>query len=570
MSRIYAVVAPLAVVALLGLAACEPESSNPPNNCGPANCGGCCTPAGVCAAGADPNSCGSGGAACQACGGLQCITGICQNPGPTCNSTNCNGCCSGDTCNSGQDKTACGSAGGACQLCGGDESCVAGVCGKVCDATTCPTGCCENGVCIGASQQGVQRCGVGGQACKICGNGEQCTNQACTATACNATTCPTGCCDSAGNCKTGQSDSACGTAGGTCATCDTSQNQKCQGGTCQTIATSCNATTCATGCCNDQGQCVPGNAADNCGTGGVACSQCGSNLQCVGQKCACTTTSCPGCCDGDTCKAGSDINFCGTAGAACAKCTGTDKCLAGTCQTDCSFLTCKGCCNGTSCVEPTNVSNCGAYGSACASCGGTDTCENGTCNDAAKCNSSNCPTGCCKNGVCQVGTFNDACGENGKVCELCGQHLYCGKDPYYFTQECLATNSSTWDVIVSKVTLNSNPTSPWDSFIESPLPDVYVEVTVGTQTGKTSQKDNQFTPTFDDYVLTASAADLATKISFKVYDKDFIGSDLIGSCTDVIYPSELKDGYILIPGCGGDPANKDVLSIEFKFVVKGK
>lgn len=562
----------LIALALVFVTGCEPESSTPsPNTCGPSNCAGCCAPDGSCQGGTVLTACGAGGAACQTCGTTQtCEAGVCKSPsGPSCNSSNCGGCCSGDQCLAGNQDSACGQAGLECKICGGSEVCAGGQCSAICNAATCPNGCCKNGACVEPSQQGVQQCGAGGAACQNCGNGEQCVNQACTKTTCDSSNCQ-GCCDSVGNCKTGGADSACGAGGQACAVCDGSKNETCMNGGCQTVNPGCNATTCANGCCDDQGQCVPGNAPDNCGTGGNACAQCGSNLACVSQKCTCTTTSCPGCCDGDTCKAGSDVNACGAGGAACTQCTGTKKCVAGTCQDDCSFLTCTGCCNGTTCVSPVNVSNCGAYGKQCQQCGSGDVCEYGTCNDKSKCSSSNCPTGCCKDGSCQAGTFDNACGAAGRVCELCGEHLYCGKDPFLGTQECLARDSSTWDVIVVKVKLNDQPTSDWDSFLEKPEPDVFVEVDVGSKTGKTSQKDNQFTPAFDDFVLTASAKDLRTKITYRIKDKDFFGADLIGECVDVIYPAELKDGGTTIYGCGGAPNNTDVLSITFKFVVKSK
>ncbi|MCK5798225.1 MAG: hypothetical protein KAI47_13625, partial [Deltaproteobacteria bacterium] len=379
-----------------------------------------------------------------------------------------------------------------------------------------------------------------------------------------------GCCAATGNCKNGSTNNACGLGGGQCAICDTTKNETCQTGVCKAINPTCNATTCPKGCCDDTGACVPGTASANCGKGGQACSQCGSNLACVLQKCSCTATSCSGCCEGDVCKAGSDVAACGTAGAVCVKCQVPKKCVSGQCLEDCSFLTCPGCCNGTTCMDPTNVSNCGAYGSQCTQCGGSDVCEKGTCNDATKCSKTNCPNGCCKDGVCQVGTLNGACGEGGDTCELCGEHLYCGVDPYWGTQECLANNASTWDVIVSKVVLDANPAKPWDSFLEKPGPDVFVEITVGGKTGRTSVKNNEFTPVFDEFVLTASAKDLGTKIRYEIRDDDTFGSDLIGDCTDVIYPSELKNGYIEISGCGGKPTNKDVISVSFKFVVKSK
>src|SRR5439155_13087057 len=101
-------------------------------------------------------------------------------------------------------------AGGAC---GAGQRCSAGAC--VCDATTCPAGCCRGNQC----QPGIalDACGLPGTTCGMCNatRADACVNGAC----------------------------QCGT-GGLCAT-----SQECVNGMCQ-----CNGNTCA-GCCRSDGTC---------------------------------------------------------------------------------------------------------------------------------------------------------------------------------------------------------------------------------------------------------------------------------------------------------------------------
>ncbi|MFO0593752.1 MAG: hypothetical protein U0228_00535 [Myxococcaceae bacterium] len=95
---------------------------------------------------------------------------------------------------------------------------------------------------------------------------------------------------------------------------------------------SCDATSCPNGCCAN-GQCFspPLNGTTNfCGTGGVACDDCGAR----GQVCnanftcsvstSCNPTSCPnGCCANGQCfipPLNQSLNFCGTGGNTCADC----------------------------------------------------------------------------------------------------------------------------------------------------------------------------------------------------------------------------------------------------------
>ncbi|MEW5742368.1 MAG: pectin acetylesterase-family hydrolase [Myxococcota bacterium] len=51
-------------------------------------------------------------------------------------------------------------------------------------------------------------------------------------------------------------------------------------------STDCGPSTCATGCCSAEGQCVAGNADDACGTGGLQCNVCSGGQTCQASVCA--------------------------------------------------------------------------------------------------------------------------------------------------------------------------------------------------------------------------------------------------------------------------------------------
>ena len=131
------------------------------NFCGPQSCQGCCE-GNTCLPGADPTACGSFGEFCtdctqfgESCGGFD--AGFGQQCTPAaCGPQNCSGCCAGNTCLQGNDSAACGTGGQLCTDCtsqsemclgGSDGGFGGGTCGMlpppVCNAMTCPTGCCD-------------------------------------------------------------------------------------------------------------------------------------------------------------------------------------------------------------------------------------------------------------------------------------------------------------------------------------------------------------------------------------------------------------------------------------------
>jgi hypothetical protein len=237
--------------------------------CGPQNCKGCCI-GDVCVGGGDNTACGLGGGACQNCAGKN---QVCDGKGTcavaTCGPANCPGCCQGNACVLMTSTAACGKGGAACAPCPANDSCTGGTCvpNATCDATSCPTGCCTNGICAIGTQPTV--CGNGGASCQNCSaQGLTCTNQACAKPVCGPTNCA-GCCSN-GVCVLGNQDMACGNGGGACTDC-TGTGLVCgAGGACKQP---CGPGNCAAGCCNGQ-SCVGGFLDNRCGSGGAACSDC--------------------------------------------------------------------------------------------------------------------------------------------------------------------------------------------------------------------------------------------------------------------------------------------------------
>ncbi len=139
-----------------------------------------------------------------------------------------------------------------------------------CDATSCSTGCCQNGQCLAGTA--VNSCGKGGAACSPCAAGKACTNQVCGSAftgggqgggtgagggdgtmPCNAATCPSGCCSSATSCETGATASACGTGGSSCSVCTSTQT--------------CTAKACVTSSVTDAGDERTDGGSTDAGTG---------------------------------------------------------------------------------------------------------------------------------------------------------------------------------------------------------------------------------------------------------------------------------------------------------------
>ncbi|MHB8874696.1 MAG: hypothetical protein ACYC8T_13490 [Myxococcaceae bacterium] len=87
---------------------------------------------------------------------------------------------------------------------------------------------------------------------------------------------------------------------------------------------------------------------------------------------------------------------------------------------ECSPATCWGCCDSTGeCQLGNTLASCGTEGFACRTCTSAQLCTAGACVTSGDCTPSNCPIGCCANGVCLSGVTNNFCGRSGSDCVAC-------------------------------------------------------------------------------------------------------------------------------------------------------
>ena len=174
------------------------DGALPLGPCGPSTClHGCCTDVGQCVDPPTAAACGWFGAACVTCedGGICVGAPACVYTLSTCGPATCGGCCIGNTCNPGTIGEVCGSGGSDCKICEPGSTCrpflfdAGGFCqtNNGCDPSNC-TGCCIGGICAQGDQ--VVACGIGGVACKDCGDGGACQEGTCTCGPPFFTTCP--------------------------------------------------------------------------------------------------------------------------------------------------------------------------------------------------------------------------------------------------------------------------------------------------------------------------------------------------------------------------------------------
>ena len=266
----------------------------------------------------------SGGTSC--CGGSGCIDletsfDHCGSCSDGCNSETADRCVSG-TCRCGSSTTPACTSGLNCS--GGSCKCITnGLC----------SGCCSGGTCHSTS---VSYCGLNGEACDNCNDGNSCTSDSCNSSgncsnpaitgSCPGGTCRNGdCCTgcwTGSSCVAGNSVTACGTAGNTCGTC---------------TAPACQNPTCG-GSCGTTNQPV--------------------NTACTGGKCTGTGSCCTGCLSGTTCQPGNTVAACGGGGNACQTCTSTNECLDPTCPSNACSTTPKP--DGTSCDSGYGICSGGA------------------------------------------------------------------------------------------------------------------------------------------------------------------------------------------------------------------
>lgn len=353
---------------------------------------GCCDATGVCRVGTDITACGGFGSACTDCdaAGQNACDAVTQSCGvrlDICDATTCpDGCCNGSVCLVGDQYAACGTGGKSCFNCALDgRACdpQTRICGtERCGPNTCD-GCCVGDTCV--TGDNANSCGSKGDTCVDCGStGQTCgTERSCAgAASCNPGNCA-GCCVGE-RCVSGASDTtACGKNGVTCATCLT--KGRCADGVCQAPPT-CDARNCLSGCCSAAGQCLTGADNASCGTGGAACTSCTAGGKvCTGNACVtptCGPGNCAGCCSDGMCVTGGVDTACGLNGAACINCAASNQACGagGVCQATCNAGNCPGCCAGTTCNFGFVNNQCGSGGAACQNCTAT---AGGTCNLAA-------------------------------------------------------------------------------------------------------------------------------------------------------------------------------------------
>jgi len=238
-------------------------------------------------------------------------------------------------CRNGTSDTECGGGGDGCQDC--TQFGNAGTCGnQQCNyppPCLCTSGCCDR---LGRCQPGASntQCGGPGAYCQDCTlSATQCDGQQCMgaldAGVCNAQTCPNGCCDSYEHCQQGLTSMNCGNFGTSCQSCQPDglcSNQQCIPG--PTTAAQCNPNNC-NGCCDSMGNCINGYDGAQCGSRGTRCVDCtkmGNQCEfgsCIGPDgAAICSQTCAGCCDTNgNCQLGFASTQCGEVGAACVDCT---------------------------------------------------------------------------------------------------------------------------------------------------------------------------------------------------------------------------------------------------------
>ena len=366
----------------------------------------------------------SGGLSCcsgqKACRNLQTDVFNCGDCGKACNSNVANRCVGGNC--------ACGSTGGPC---GPGLNCVGSGSSATCQCISngrC-AGCCDGNVCRGGGSTG--NCGVNGQACQNCVDGNECTKDQCNSGSCANPTEPStkscnggsgrcfnsSCCENCiggGQCRSGNTGQYCGSGGQACGTCTTAnpcRSADCSTQTCviSNISGSCPSGTCRNGnCCGPGGnRCWTGSSCvnssnTNCGDDGNSCIDCTA----TGRTCSGDTCVCNGCTSGPNCFSGSSDSNCGSGGGSCTDCTSNGRtCSGGNCV-------CGGCfTGGGNCVAGSSDSNCGSGGGSCTDCTSTgQTCSGGSCVCAG------CFTG---GGNCVAGTADNACGSGGGSCTNC-------------------------------------------------------------------------------------------------------------------------------------------------------
>lgn len=310
------------------------------------------------------------------------------------------------------------------------------------------------------------------------------TSGSCTPSSCQ------GCCQGQ-TCVDPPVNAACGIGGLPCAPCPA--DKICQSGSCIPGSGTCDSVTCASGCCQN-GQCVSGITNAACGKGGQPCTDCTLFSQ--------------------TCDATSQT------------CQGSAACGPATCAT--------GCCQGNQCLPGNLDSACGQGGKACADCTSTSqSCNISTriCEGSTSCGPSTCASGCCESGQCLSGTADSACGSGGAACQSCGGGT-CQN------QQC-SGGAASYKVYLDSGQVVANP---WVACQEANC-DLVVTLTVLQLTATSTMIQDNNSPVWNEYLLTAPESDLTSSFVAKVYDDDYVDIK-IGDCAPTVTPSILASGSL--------------------------
>lgn len=203
---------------------------------------------------------------------------------------------------------------------------------------------------------------------------------ACGKPKCDASSCATGCCDANGECQSSNGNT-CGVGGQLCVRCDFGET--CNLGICfgnpqgGGSGNTCGPSTCLAGCCDTSGVCQP-STADHCGVAGEACGKCANggscnNGECVGGAVVGGGAGSTGGGAGSTGGGfGSSGGGAGTTGGGFGTTGGGGG--TGSCSDGCRLP------NGTCQRYPQQTpSTCGAGNAVCALCPSGNSCVNGVC-----------------------------------------------------------------------------------------------------------------------------------------------------------------------------------------------
>jgi hypothetical protein len=199
----------------------------------------------------------------------------------------------------------------------------------------------------------------------------------------------------------------------------------------------------------------------------------------------------------------------------------------------CAPGACSGCCQQNSCLPGTDNKVCGFSGVACQACQGDQVCKAGICS-ALQCDATSCATGCCDSaGECKKGTEDTACGTGGQVCQTCTSSEICSNN------QCGAKGPTMYKttLVSAKVTGSS-----FIVCIDINKCDLYVILKVGNATAKSSVKIDTNDPSWKEFMLVATEADIIKKFAVEVRDEDPIGSGQVGKCTPKITAADLQAG----------------------------